>query len=139
VRLEQSGVATAVIVTGEFQHEARLQREARGMAALRPVVVTHPISSLTLEQLERRAAEAAPQVRAIWTGAAVAQPAAEALGGGSPRGPVRTAGADARGRRRRAAVRAQTCHLACGQRDDCASLGIEKNIDRFDAGFGGVG
>jgi hypothetical protein len=69
-----------VIVTTEFEHEARLQREARGMAALRPVVVTHPISSLTLEQLDQRAGEAAPQARAIWTGAELTQQAAEALG-----------------------------------------------------------
>jgi hypothetical protein len=73
VRLEQSGVPTAVIVTSEFEHEAQLQREARGMAALRPVVVTHPISSLTLEQLDQRAADAAPQARAIWTGAEVTE------------------------------------------------------------------
>jgi hypothetical protein len=73
VQLEQAGVPTAVIVTSEFEHEAQLQREARGMAALRPVVVTHPISSLTLEQLDQRAAEAAPQARAIWTGAEVTE------------------------------------------------------------------
>ena len=73
VRLEQAGIPTAVIVTSEFEHEARLQREARGMAALRPVVVTHPISSLTLEQLDERAAEAAPQAQAIWTGADVTE------------------------------------------------------------------
>jgi hypothetical protein len=66
VRLEQAGLPTAVIVTTEFEHEARLQREARGMANLEPIVVTHPISSLTLPQLDERAAEAAPQGTAIW-------------------------------------------------------------------------
>lgn len=66
VRLEQAGVPTAVVVTTEFEHEARLQREARGLADLEPVVVTHPISSLTLAQLDERAAEAAPQSVAIW-------------------------------------------------------------------------
>jgi hypothetical protein len=66
VRLEQAGVPTAVIVTTEFEHEARLQREARGMANLEPIVVTHPISSLTLAQLDERATEAAPQGAAIW-------------------------------------------------------------------------
>ena len=68
VRLEQAGLPTAVIVTTEFEHEARLQREARGMGDLEPVVITHPISSLTVEQLEGRAAEAAPQAHDIWFG-----------------------------------------------------------------------
>jgi hypothetical protein len=68
VRLEQAGLPTAVIVTTEFEHEARLQCEARGMADLQPVVVSHPISSLTVEQLDGRAAEAAPLARAIWLG-----------------------------------------------------------------------
>ena len=70
VRLEAAGIPTAVIVTTEFEHEARLQRESRGMTDLEPVVVTHPISSLTLEQLSGRAVEAAPQARRIWFGAA---------------------------------------------------------------------
>jgi CheY-like chemotaxis protein len=70
VRLEQAGLPTAVIVTTEFEHEARLQCEARGMADLQPVVISHPISSLTLEQLEGRAAEAAPQARNTWFGIA---------------------------------------------------------------------
>jgi hypothetical protein len=63
VRLEQAGLPTRVILTTEFDHEARLQREARGVADLQPVVISHPISSLTLEQLDGRAAEAAPQAR----------------------------------------------------------------------------
>jgi hypothetical protein len=66
VRLEQAGLPTAVIVTTEFEHEAKLQREARGMADLQLVVISHPVSSLTLEQLDGRAAQAAPQARAIW-------------------------------------------------------------------------
>ncbi|MDP7704657.1 UGSC family (seleno)protein [Mycobacterium sp. TY815] len=72
VRLEQAGIPTVAIVTTEFELEARLQREARGMAELEPAVATHPISSLTLEQLDDRAAEIAPQARRIWFGAAVA-------------------------------------------------------------------
>jgi hypothetical protein len=67
VRLEQAGLPTAVIVTTEFEHEARLQREARGMADLTPVVVSHPISSLTVDQLDERAAQAAPQSIGIWS------------------------------------------------------------------------
>ncbi|MEN0136600.1 MAG: UGSC family (seleno)protein [Rhodococcus sp. (in: high G+C Gram-positive bacteria)] len=73
VRLEQAGLPTAVIVTTEFEREARLQRDARGMADLEPVVITHPISSLTLEQLDGRAAEVAPQAREIWFNTAPAR------------------------------------------------------------------
>ncbi|GFG82572.1 UGSC family (seleno)protein [Mycobacterium paragordonae] len=72
VRLEQAGIPTVAIVTTEFELEARLQREARGMAGLEPAVATHPISSLTLEQLDGRAAEIAPQARRIWFGPAMA-------------------------------------------------------------------
>ncbi|ORB90293.1 UGSC family (seleno)protein [Mycobacterium persicum] len=68
VRLEQAGVPTVVIVTTEFEREAQLQRESRGMAGLEPAVATHPISSLTLDQLENRAAEVAPQALRIWFG-----------------------------------------------------------------------
>ncbi|VBA31625.1 UGSC family (seleno)protein [Mycobacterium attenuatum] len=68
VRLEQAGVPTVVIVTTEFEREARLQRESRGMAGLQPAITTHPISSLTLDQLDSRAAEIAPQAPRIWFG-----------------------------------------------------------------------
>jgi hypothetical protein len=67
VRLEAQGVPTAVIITTEFVYEAELQREARGMGDLRLVVVTHPISSLQLVELDGRAAEIVPQAIAIWT------------------------------------------------------------------------
>lgn len=66
VRLESAGLPTVAIVTTEFEHEARLQRESRGMAGLEPAVASHPISSLTLEQLDGRAAEIAPQAQRIW-------------------------------------------------------------------------
>ncbi|GAB7143207.1 UGSC family (seleno)protein [Mycobacterium riyadhense] len=69
VRLEEAGLPTVAIVTTEFELEARLQRESRGMAGLEPAVATHPISSLTLEQLDSRAAEIAPQAWRIWFGA----------------------------------------------------------------------
>ena len=45
-----------------------MQRAALGMDALRPIVVTHPLSTLTAEQLDARAREAAPQALAIWQG-----------------------------------------------------------------------
>jgi hypothetical protein len=57
-----------------FEHEAAVQRAALGMDALKPVVVTHPLSTLTAEQLDARAREAAPQVVAILTGAMSTHP-----------------------------------------------------------------
>jgi len=68
VRLEASGVPVAVIVTTVFAHEARVQGAALGMDALEPVVVSHPLSTLTPDQLDARAREAAAQAAAIWRG-----------------------------------------------------------------------
>jgi hypothetical protein len=66
-------------VTTVFEHEAAVQRAALGMDALRPVVVAHPLSTLTAEQLDARAHEAAPQVMSIWTATA-----SEAAGRSAP-------------------------------------------------------
>jgi len=57
-----------VIVTSVFSHEARMQRAALGMNSLVPVVVAHPLSTLTPDQLDARAREAAPQITAVWNG-----------------------------------------------------------------------
>ena len=62
VRLEAAGIPTAVIVTTEFLHEAHMQREALGMRDLDPVVVAHPLSTLSNEQLDARAREAFDQI-----------------------------------------------------------------------------
>ncbi len=66
--MEEAGLPAAVIVTTVFEHEAAVQRAALGMEALVPVVVTHPLSTITADQLAARAAEAAPQAAAIWLG-----------------------------------------------------------------------
>lgn len=68
VSLEERDVPTAVIVTTEFLREAEAQRAALGMDGLEPVVITHPLSTLTDEQIEDRAREALPQVRKVWRG-----------------------------------------------------------------------
>ena len=67
IRLETSGVPTAVLVTTVFLHEAKVQREALGMKDIEPVVVTHPLSTLSSEQLDERAAEALEQVVRAWS------------------------------------------------------------------------
>ncbi|MEX1074608.1 MAG: hypothetical protein WEC13_05715 [Burkholderiales bacterium] len=59
---------TAVIVTSQFLHEARVQREALGMTGLVPVVIQHPLSSLSDEEIRARAAQALEQVVGVLRG-----------------------------------------------------------------------
>lgn len=66
IQLEQAGIPTAVLVTTEFLHESHVQREALGMVDLDPVVVAHPLSALSQEELDARAHEALEQVTHIW-------------------------------------------------------------------------
>lgn len=66
VELESAGRPTAVIVTSEFLLEARTQRDALGLTALAPVVIDHPLSSLTEEEIARRIEQALPQVETVW-------------------------------------------------------------------------
>jgi hypothetical protein len=66
IRLEAAGIPAAVIVTTVFVHEASVQREALGMRELEPVIVTHPLSTLSNEELDRRAAEAVDRVLRAW-------------------------------------------------------------------------
>lgn len=72
--LESLGVPTAVIVTTSFLHEARVQRAALGMTGLVPVVIEHPLSSLTDGEIRTRAAQALVQVLKAWQGG-LAEPA----------------------------------------------------------------
>ncbi|MBM3385996.1 MAG: hypothetical protein FJY40_12770 [Betaproteobacteria bacterium] len=66
--LESLGVPTAVIVTSTFVHEAKVQRAALGMEGLAPVVIEHPLSSLSEEEIRGRAAQALAQVVKVWQG-----------------------------------------------------------------------
>ena len=71
VMLEAGGRPTAVIVTSEFVLEAETQRDALGMAGLAPVVITHPLSSLTDEEIVQRIEQALPQIERVWLGTGV--------------------------------------------------------------------
>ena len=66
VELEARGLPTALIITTEFQLEAQVQRDALGMSALQPVVIEHPLSSLTEAEITQRAMQALPQIKAVW-------------------------------------------------------------------------
>ena len=66
--LESLGVPTAVIVTTTFLHEAKVQRAALGMTGLAPVVIEHPLSSISEDEIRARAADALGQVVKVWQG-----------------------------------------------------------------------
>ncbi len=61
--LESLGRPTAVIVTTEFLNESIVQRAALGMNDIDPVVVDHPLSSCTDEEIRHRARQAAALVK----------------------------------------------------------------------------
>ena len=68
VSLEDRSRPTAVVVTSEFVREAEAQRAALGMDALVPVVIRHPLSTLTDAEIEARAADVVTQAVRIWLG-----------------------------------------------------------------------
>jgi hypothetical protein len=55
-------------VTREFVHEAEVQRAALGMPDLAPVVIDHPLSTISDAEIDARAAQAAEQAAATWLG-----------------------------------------------------------------------
>jgi hypothetical protein len=57
-----------VVVTTEFLHEARMQRDALGMPDLEPVVIEHPLSTLSDAEIGKRAEQAAAQAVEVWRG-----------------------------------------------------------------------
>lgn len=69
--LERRGVPTAVIVTDAFLREADVQRMALGAERLQLVVIAHPLSTLTTDEIAARAAAAAPAVERVLTGGAL--------------------------------------------------------------------
>ena len=68
VMLESGGRPTAVIVTGDFVLEAETQRDALGMAGLHAVVIAHPLSSLTDQEIGQRIEQALSQIERVWLG-----------------------------------------------------------------------
>jgi hypothetical protein len=62
-----------VVVTTEFLHEANMQRDALGMPDLKPVVIDHPLSTLSDAEIGERAGQAAEQAVRVWLQTAVAR------------------------------------------------------------------
>ena len=57
-----------MVVTTEFVREANMQRDALGMPDLAPVVIDHPLSTLSDAEIGKRAEQAAAQAVAVWLG-----------------------------------------------------------------------
>ncbi|HEX6441555.1 MAG TPA: hypothetical protein VF007_05160 [Stellaceae bacterium] len=60
-----------MVVTTEFLHEAEVQRDALGMPELAPVVIAHPLSTVSEGEIDARAGQAAEQAIACWLGKGV--------------------------------------------------------------------
>jgi hypothetical protein len=67
VALEKLGIPTAAIVTTEFVKETKLTVQALDMPNLTPIVIDHPISSITHEEIDRRVCQIKEQAETIWT------------------------------------------------------------------------
>ena len=68
VALEKLGISSAAIITTEFERETELTRTAIGMQGLIPIVIDHPVSSITQAEVEARAAQVALQAPRVWLG-----------------------------------------------------------------------
>jgi hypothetical protein len=68
IALEGLGIPSAVIVTTEFARETALTRQAIGMIGLEPVVITHPVSSITQDEVTQRVAQIKEQAQQVWLG-----------------------------------------------------------------------
>jgi len=65
VGLETRGIPTAVIITTAFVHEAEVQTAALGARQFKPVIITHPLSTLSDEAIRARAVEASAQIQLV--------------------------------------------------------------------------
>jgi len=67
VALERLGVPTSPIITTEFVNETMLTLQAIGMPDLKPVVIDHPVSSISDEEVKARVRQIDVQAREIWS------------------------------------------------------------------------
>ena len=70
IALEKKGVPSVAIITTEFVRESELTRRAIGMQGLHPVVIDHPVSSITQPEVDSRASQVAVQAPRVWLGRA---------------------------------------------------------------------
>lgn len=70
IALERKGIPSVAIITTEFVRETELTRRAIGMQGLCPVVIDHPVSSITPSEVDSRAMQVALQAPKVWLGLA---------------------------------------------------------------------
>ena len=68
VALEDRGVPAAPVITTEFVNETKLTRVAIGMPDLKPVVIDHPVSSITNDEVLERVKIIREQAQEVWLG-----------------------------------------------------------------------
>ena len=68
VALEKLGLPSAAIITTEFVNETELTKQAIGMPGLHPVVIDHPVSSITPVEIESRVAQIKKRAQDVWLG-----------------------------------------------------------------------
>jgi hypothetical protein len=66
VALEKLGIPSAAIITAEFVGETKLTRQALGMPDLKPVVIDHPVSSITQDQIDARIRQIKERAQKVW-------------------------------------------------------------------------
>jgi len=66
VALEKLGVPAAAIITTEFVRETQLTRHALGMPDFEPVVIDHPVSSITQEEIGTRVRQIREKAERVW-------------------------------------------------------------------------
>jgi hypothetical protein len=69
VALEKLGAPSAAIITTEFVRETQLTRQALGMPDLEPLVIDHPVSSITQDEIDTRVRQIREAAEKIWIGA----------------------------------------------------------------------
>ena len=66
IALERLGIPSAEIITTEFVRETELTRRALGMLDFEPVVIDHPVSSITQDEIRSRICQIKEQAEKIW-------------------------------------------------------------------------
>ncbi len=66
IALEKLGIPSAAVITTEFVRETELTRRALGMPDFVPVVIDHPVSSITPDEIATRVRQIAEQVEKVW-------------------------------------------------------------------------
>ena len=66
IALEKRGIPSAAVITTEFVRETELTRRALGMPDFAPVVIDHPVSSITPHEIAARVHQITEQAERIW-------------------------------------------------------------------------